>query len=146
GQDLYYRPETPFVAGFIGEANRWRGRVERVEGDALILRTESGLEMRGAAHGRELGAGDRAEVFVRPEAIRIAGDAAALENFDNVLDGTVGSILFNGAASRVLVTDDAGEEIEVTLPQSGEFANLKRGDRVHVGWSGAQGNAFPVTV
>ncbi len=145
GQDLYYRPETPFVAGFIGEANRWRGRVERTEGDELRLRTESGLEMRGAAHGRALQAGDRVEVFVRPESIRIAGDAAALAGFDNVLEGAVSNILFNGAASRALVTDDAGEEIEVTLPQSGEFSDLKRGDRVHVGWSGAQGNAFAVT-
>ena len=142
GQELYYRPETPFVAGFIGEANRWQGRVERAEGDELQLRTESGLSMRAAAHGRALTAGDRAQVFVRPESIRIAGDAQALAGFDNVLDGAVSSILFNGAGSRVMVRGETGEEIEVTLPQSGEFASLRRGDRVHVGWSGAQGNAF----
>ncbi|WP_425100216.1 ABC transporter ATP-binding protein [Tropicibacter sp. S64] len=142
GQDLYYRPETPFVAGFIGEANKWQGVVERVEGDRLSLRTDSGLTMTGAARG--LTPGDRAQVFVRPESIRIAGDASQLSAFDNLLEGAVSEILFNGAASRVQVTDDAGEVIEVTLPQSGEYATLKRGDRVHVGWSGAQGNAFAV--
>src|SRR6056297_3695994 len=37
GQDLYYRPETPFVAGFIGESNRWNGRIERAESGTLQL-------------------------------------------------------------------------------------------------------------
>lgn len=25
GRDLYYRPDTAFVAGFVGDSNRWRG-------------------------------------------------------------------------------------------------------------------------
>ena len=145
GQDLYYRPDTAFVAGFIGEANRWRGRIERVEGGAMEMRTESGMLMRGATHGRALAAGDAAEIFVRPEAIRVAKDAGELDRFDNRIAGTVTSLLFNGAASRILMRDAGGdEEIEVTLPQSGEYAGLKRGDRVHIGWSGDQGNCFPV--
>ena len=55
----------------------------------------------------------------------------------------VTSTLFDGAASRVILQDDAGgEEIEVSLPQSGEFAGLGRGAEVHIGWSGEQGNCF----
>ena len=140
GQDLYYRPQTPFVAGFIGESNRWKGRIERVEGGALEMRTESGLAMR--AMGSGLAQGDAAEIFVRPEAIRLAGSAEALASFDNRLQGTVTSILFNGAASRLLVQDRVGETLEVTLPQSGEFAALKRGDTVHIGWGAAQATCF----
>ncbi|WP_370313122.1 ABC transporter ATP-binding protein [Sagittula sp.] len=140
GQDLYYRPGTPFVAGFIGESNRWKGRIERTEGDTIQLRTESGLAMR--ATGAALSEGAMAEIFVRPESIRLAGSAEALSSFDNRLKGTVTSILFNGAASRVLVEDDAGETLEVTLPQSGEFAALKRGDTVHIGWGAGQAICF----
>lgn len=143
GQDLYYRPDTAFVAGFIGEANRWRGKIERVQGDALEMRTETGMLMRGATHGRDLKPNDSAEIFVRPEAIRLACDASELEQFDNRMTGEITSLLFNGAASRILVRDSAAnEEIEVNLPQSGEFATLARGDTVHIGWSGAQGNCF----
>ena len=71
GQELYYRPETPFVAGFVGESNRWRGKVERIEGAALELRTESGMTdaRRHAWPGACRGAA--AEIFVRPEAIRV---------------------------------------------------------------------------
>jgi spermidine/putrescine transport system ATP-binding protein len=142
-QELYFRPETAFVAGFVGDTNRWQGRVERVEGDALELRSENGILMRGAPHGRALQAGDRAEIYVRPEAIRVAHDASGIEGFDNRMQGRVTALLFNGAASRVLVRPDTGgEEIEVALPQSGEFATLSRGDALHIGWSGAQGNCF----
>ncbi|WP_167644822.1 ABC transporter ATP-binding protein [Mameliella alba] len=144
GQDLYYRPDTPFVAGFIGESNRWKGRIDRVEGEALQMRTDSGLAMRATAAG-PLAAGDTAEIFVRPESIRLAASAEALSGFDNQLQGKVTSILFNGAASRVLVQDDAGETLEVTLPQSGEFAALKRGDAVHIGWGAAQATCFKGT-
>jgi len=145
GQELYYRPDTAFVAGFIGEANRWRGKIERVNGDQVEIRTETGMTMHGATHGRALAVGDAAEIFVRPEAIRVARNASELDDFDNRIDGTVTSLLFNGAASRILVRDAAAsEEIEVNLPQSGEYATLARGDRVHIGWSGDQGNCFPV--
>ncbi|MFG6585081.1 ABC transporter ATP-binding protein [Sulfitobacter sp. 1A12779] len=142
GQDLYYRPETPFVAGFIGESNRWKGRIERVEGDTLQLRTDSGLAMRATGAGLVQGA--KAEIFVRPESIRLAASADALSGFDNQLKGTVTSLLFNGAASRVLVQDDVGETLEVTLPQSGEFSSLKRGDVVHIGWGAGQATCFGV--
>ena len=142
-QELYYRPETAFVAGFVGDTNRWPGTVERVAGDALELRTENGILMRGAPHGRALRAGDRAEIYVRPEAIRVAHDAAGVEGFDNRMQGTVTTLLFNGAASRVLLRPaTGGEEIEVALPQSGEFADTQKGDALHIGWAGAQGNCF----
>ena len=72
GQELYYRPDTAFVAGFIGESNRWRGKIERIEGGEMEMRTETGMLMRGATHGRALSAGDSADIFVRPEAIRVA--------------------------------------------------------------------------
>ncbi len=145
-RDLYYRPETAFVAGFVGDSNRWPGRVERVEGETLALRTDDGMLMLGATHGRALSVGDRVQMFVRPEAIRVARDAAELARFDNRIEGIVSSLLFNGAASRILVRHAAGGgEIEVALPQSGEFADLGEGDRIVVGWSGAQGNCFPAT-
>ncbi|MBZ0129796.1 MAG: ABC transporter ATP-binding protein [Rhodobacteraceae bacterium] len=142
--ELYYRPATSFVAGFVGDNNRWRGTLTRAEGDELQLTTDAGLVMTGAQHGRGLRPGDKAEIFVRPEAIRIARAAADIKGFDNRLSGKVTSTLFNGAASRVLLRPDGShDEIQVALPQSGEFADLGRGDDVHVGWNAAQANVFP---
>jgi len=35
-----------------------------------------------------------------------------------------------------------GETLEVTLPQSGEFSSLQRGDAVHIGWGAGQATCF----
>ncbi|MAZ18083.1 MAG: spermidine/putrescine ABC transporter ATP-binding protein [Ahrensia sp.] len=142
-RDLYYRPETPFVAGFVGDSNRWSGRIERSDGGVLELRTEIGLLIRGTAQGRALGGGQSADIFVRPEAIRLSRKETELTSLDNHLKGHVTSLLFNAAASRVLVRDEGSAgEIEVALPQSGEFDDLAKGDVVHIGWSGEQANCF----
>ncbi|MEY8830909.1 ABC transporter ATP-binding protein [Sedimentitalea sp. XS_ASV28] len=141
-RDLYYRPKTAFVAGFVGDSNRWRGTVERADGNRIVLRTADGMLIAGATQGAPLATGSAAEIFLRPEAVRVAQDAADLAHFDNRLSGQVSSLLFNGAASRVLVRGESGQEIEVTLPQSGEFADLTKGAPVHIGWSGDQTACF----
>jgi spermidine/putrescine transport system ATP-binding protein len=141
-RDLYYRPQTAFVAGFVGDSNRWTGTVEQTDGADVALRTAEGLLIRSRSDAQVLKPGDRAEIFLRPEAIRVAQDAADLAQFDNHVSGVVSSLLFNGAASRILVRDEVGEEIEVTLPQSGEFATLTKGAPVQIGWSGDQTACF----
>lgn len=146
GRDLYYRPDTAFVAGFVGDSNRWHGKVTRADGGGLQVTTPGGLVMTGAGHGRGLSVGQSAEIFVRPEAIRISRTGDDLSGFENRMTGTVASLLFNGAASRVrLSPEGGGDEVEVALPQSGEFADLRRGDRLHFGWAGDQANTFAVT-
>ncbi|MBR9651301.1 ABC transporter ATP-binding protein [Thalassovita aquimarina] len=142
GQELYYRPQSAFVAGFVGDSNRWRGKVTRAKAGQLQIITEAGLTMTGNNHRRDLSVGDAADIYVRPEAIRISRSADDLAQFENKMSGTVASLLFNGAASRLILKTESGEEIEVTLPQSGEFAGVGRGDTLHFGWSGEQANSF----
>jgi len=135
---LYENPATAFVAGFVGEANRWRGRVDGVEAGAARVRLPDGTAL--VAEG-EFALGEEVEVFVRPEAVRLARDPALLGDLPNRMTGQVESLLFNGAASRVLVRVRSGE-VDVALPQSGEFADLARGEKLHLGWSRAR--CFPV--
>ena len=138
-QDLYYRPASAFVAGFVGEANRWAGTVTGLDGGTARVRTQDGLEI--VASGQGLREGQPVEIFVRPEAITIAREPIAGEA--NRLAATVTAVLFNGAASRVLVRDESsGAELDVGLPQSSAFAALAKGDRVHLGWSSDQAHCF----
>ncbi|MBO9477290.1 ABC transporter ATP-binding protein [Shimia sp. R11_0] len=142
-QELYYQPETAFVAGFVGDSNRWSGTVLKKNGANLLVQTSNGLSLRGTVKGNSLQEGQRIDAFVRPEAIRIAYKAEELSGFDNQVSGIVSSILFNGAASRVLVKDQKGlQEIAVNLPQSGEFASLAKGAEVHIAWSSDQATCF----
>ena len=141
-QELYGNPETPFVAGFVGEANRWSGTVDRVaNGDCEVV-TDSGLRIKGTTQ-RPVSVNGRADVFVRPEAIRIAVQEADLPASHNRITGAVSNVLFNGANSRVLVKDShSGGEIDVALPQSGEFSGLETGTQIHIGWDAAKSLCF----
>ncbi len=140
-QELYYRPQTAFVAGFVGDSNRWQGSVRTVSGDRVSVVTEDGIELVGGGSG--ISVGDRVTVFVRPEAIALARDADGLASMANRMDGTVASVLFNGAASRVLIqAGPAGAEIDVALPQTGEFHDLAIGQPISFGWSDAQTTCF----
>ena len=140
-KDLYYAPDTAFVAGFVGEANRIAATVEDAGAGHLSLRTETGQPLRGVAVGPGLKRGDRAEVFVRPEAVRLSRDA--VEGMGNSGTGTVQNVLFNGANSQVLLRDaQSGSEITVALPQTGEFRDLQKGDTLHFRWDPEQTRVY----
>ncbi|GAB5460551.1 ABC transporter ATP-binding protein [Hoeflea sp. EC-HK425] len=145
-QELYHNPSAAFVAGFVGDTNRWAGKVIRVEGNTVEVETEAGLAMRGSVRGAGApGIGDRVNAFVRPEFItaeKAGGSAAQSGNGQNVIEGKVDSILFNGANSRVLVRDRAGELIEADVVLTGGAQDLKPKDDVTLSWSPEQTMSF----
>jgi len=146
-QELYYDPKTAFVAGFVGDSNRWRGRVEAANNRGVRAVTEHGLPLIAApAQDGTLAAGSGVEIFVRPESVILARDEARIESVENRLSGSVQSLLFNGANSYILVRDArTGGEVMVALPQTGEFADLNEGETVHFGWGREQAKCFPTT-
>ena len=144
-QDLYYDPRTAFVAGFVGQANRWQGTVESIDGDQIRAAGPRGEETVATAIG-QLGLGAQVETFVRPEAIVLARTPGELASFDNHLTGVVESVLFDGGNSSVLVRDGRTErEITVALPPAGELADLAPGETVHLGWRADQARCFAAT-
>ena len=91
--ELYERPRTAFVAGFLGKSNLLDGTVE-----AGGVRLRDGTLVRVDAGGRT---GDVA-VGVRPEKIKFGGEGA------NSLSGTVREVAYIGVASEVIVDTPAG--------------------------------------
>ncbi len=144
--ELYRHPKTAFVAGFVGEANRWRGRIATKQGRYLLVDTELGFSLRALADD-EMQPGQTVDVFVRPEGMLVArGDAAgsaADGDTMNRAEGRIAGVLFNGANSRVLVAI-AGSATQVTaaLPQAGPFADLTEGESVSMTWPAAQTQCF----
>ncbi len=144
-QELYYAPKTAFVAGFVGDSNRWSGRVVEVENGRLTVATGEGVRIFGQAAG-SYALGDDVDIFVRPEAVALSRDGAGFEAMANRMTGEVASVLFNGAASRVLIRLTAGGgEIDVALPQTGEFNDLQAGQEINLGWSDCQTKCFDAT-
>jgi spermidine/putrescine transport system ATP-binding protein len=94
-QELYERPETAYVAAFLGASNLLPGRVETAD----TIRLEDGTAVRAQVNGREgpVAAG------VRPEKITIGAGGGA-----NELAGTVSETAYIGVATQVVVRTSAG--------------------------------------
>jgi ABC-type Fe3+/spermidine/putrescine transport system ATPase subunit len=72
---LYYRPQTDFVAKFIGKINSLPAVVQPGDGDALVLNLfNHAYAVSGC--GREVVAGEQVRVFIRPELVELTGDPA----------------------------------------------------------------------
>ena len=136
-QELYGDPRTPFVAGFVGDTNRWEGEVAELDGETVVVRTDDNLVFRAR---RKAGASKGpATLFLRPEAMLIEpAEASGLNTFPV----TVKAILFDGANSRLLTATPSGNELLVALPQNRAFDHIRPGADITLGWHPHSGIAF----
>jgi spermidine/putrescine transport system ATP-binding protein len=94
-QELYERPATAFVAGFLGVSNLLSGVVEGPD----AVRLDEGTLVRASVNGRS----GRVAAGVRPEKITIGQGGGA-----NELPGTVSESAYIGVATQVVVSTAAG--------------------------------------
>ena len=142
-QSLYYAPQTPFVAGFVGATNAISGRAQQVNGTEVTLTSSAGLTLSAKTMG-QLRAGDEVQAFVRPEAVRLARDELGLGSAGQPsYRGQVESLLFDGANSAVLVRETASRtEFRIALPQTGQLADIAVGESVHFSFDPQRAVAF----
>jgi spermidine/putrescine transport system ATP-binding protein len=142
-QDLYYRPQTPFVAGFVGANNRIVGRVTAADAETVEIGTADGWAIRAQPKGK-LAVGDAVEGFVRPEIASLGRIAADLPSGQPMHQGRVESLLFDGANSAVLLNEErTRREFRIALPQTGRFSDLKPAERVWFSFDPARAVCFP---
>ena len=142
-QDLYYRPRTPFVAGFVGANNRIVGRVTQVSGTAVELTTKDGWAVRAIAEGN-VKTGDAVEGFVRPEVASLARTDTELPPGQPVHRGDVESLLFDGANSAVLLKEErTRREFRIALPQTGRFSDLRPQEKILFSFDPERAVCFP---
>jgi spermidine/putrescine transport system ATP-binding protein len=142
-QDLYYRPQTPFVAAFVGANNRIAGRITSIDHDAVETTTADGWALRARKHGA-LALGDAAETFIRPEVASLGRSAAELPPGQPSHTGEVESLLFDGANSAVLLKESrTRREFRIALPQTGQFSDLRPRERVLFCFDPQRAISFP---
>ena len=142
-QQLYYEPQTPFVAGFVGANNRITGRATEVNGGTVTVTGLDGLVIPARTIGR-VTRGDAVEAFVRPEVARLARSAEVLRAAGlPTFSARVDSLLFDGANSAVLLREaKSNTEFRIALPQTGEFADLTVGETVAFGFDAERAVCF----
>ncbi|HTC86242.1 MAG TPA: ABC transporter ATP-binding protein [Candidatus Acidoferrum sp.] len=119
--DVYERPATAFVAGFVGTSNLLRGDVART-----IV-------------GRE------GTFTVRPEKIHLSDPGAPVGDDETSADGKIRNVVYLGSDTRYIVALDAGSELVVTqqnLATSSMEALAQHGKAVRLIWK--RQHNFPV--
>jgi spermidine/putrescine transport system ATP-binding protein len=105
--------------------------VKGLDGGIVEVETADGWSLQAKKSG-SLSVGGPVEAFVRPEAVTLERDLSQLPANQAHYPGTVQALLFDGANSAVLIREDLTRfEFRAALPQTGRFADLKVGERVH---------------
>jgi spermidine/putrescine transport system ATP-binding protein len=136
-EDVYERPRTTFVAGFIGVSNLMPGHVVSANGDGTRLRLDSGVEV-PARDADGLGAGERCYAVVRPEKLRIDRVEQPNAGTSPNVEGVVESTLYLGTATQFVVRLPDGVAMTVLVPNADEAerqALPAAGVRVRLSWS-----------
>src|SRR5215470_2200053 len=114
--DIYNRPTTPFVAGFVGASNVIRGTVR--QGDLYF----GGSAVAGADH---MAAGTDAQAYIRPHDVLLTQSPA-----DRSFPVTVERRTNLGWLSKLQLRLDDGQAIFAELPNE-ELNGIEEGDNVH---------------
>jgi spermidine/putrescine transport system ATP-binding protein len=128
-EDLYDRPATSFVADFIGTTNLLAGTVEALDGDAAVIKLDSGDRCVTSADGRQ--AGQAIQLSVRPESISIATSNGA--NGASHIGATVEQVAYLGASVQYQVRTSGGLGLAVLAGRVG--ARFESGDSVVLAWA-----------
>ena len=119
--EVYERPATAFVAGFVGTSNLLRGAVA----EAIVGRSGT--------------------FTVRPEKIRLGAPSDPVDDDETSALGTIRSVVYLGPDTRFVVALDAGSDLVVTqqnLATSSTEALALQGSAVRLTWK--RQHNFPV--
>jgi spermidine/putrescine transport system ATP-binding protein len=128
-EQVYDRPATTFVAGFIGVSNLMPGQVTKA-GDPGEVELDAGVSVHASVNGFR--AGERCHAVVRPEKLQIhlAEDRPDAE-LPNV-EGMVESSLYLGTATQIVV------RLPDNVPMTVLVANIDEDERQRLPGGGAK--------
>jgi spermidine/putrescine transport system ATP-binding protein len=114
--DIYERPASVFVAGFIGQANLWPA--------------PWGTALAATVAGRAVPDGP-ATLMVRPERVRVSesGDPA------HPVPATVVDLAFQGPVVRLALAAGDRSPVVAHVGPDQQLPLLRPGDPVHIGWA-----------
>jgi spermidine/putrescine transport system ATP-binding protein len=130
-ENVYERPATTFVAGFIGVSNLMPGTVTSATGGRGMIRLDTGLEVESMVDG--LATGERCHAVVRPEKLRISPAASSAARPVAAgsdegsrpgglpgVDGVVQSSVYLGTSTQIIVALPGDVSMTVLVPNASE--------------------------
>lgn len=110
-EEIFYAPETRFVAEFVGTENIFECRIKS-RGEKTILTTSHGIEIEASALVHK----SKIVLCIRPEEIMVIREDAQ-RSYPNVLRGRIEKIHPRGKALLRLRVSAGGEKLVVDLPR-----------------------------
>lgn len=128
--DIYSRPESLFVAGFIGSANLLPATVAASDGSGTRVDIVGGGQVvvpsGNSASTASLATGARVTVVLRPEHVRIAADGP--------LRATVTDSVYQGSSARIVGRMPNGTEVSVVVGLEPGARTPVPGETVALDW------------
>ena len=123
--EIYERPQTPFVADFIGDTNLFSGRVEALDATSQLIVTQTGLKIEAypspptqTTPNSDIQVGDAVVVSVRPEKISI--NPYPVGGAVNCFEGRIINTMYLGTHLQYIVQLLSGEQLTVQQSKTSE--------------------------
>ena len=132
-REIYERPQTPFVADFVGVLNAMEIRVDEVRDLTALMRVSGGERVEvpvptGATTGQWLTAA------VRPERVRVQSAAAADNGTGSRLGGEIALIVYLGTLTQFHVDTSLGTRLIAHRLSDEAAGDVREGEKVVLTW------------
>ncbi len=131
--EVYERPNSRWVAGFVGDVNLIEGRLVEADASGAVVECAGG-ERLCLAQKVDAPSGATLWLAVRPEQIKLTNEAAP--SSENAFAGAVTEIAYLGDTSVFKVKLDNSLVLRATAANRTRAAGqpIQRGDRVRLSW------------
>lgn len=129
--DLYEKPETAFVASFIGENNRLMGKIIDLKGDSCQVQVGGSQINAVVAKAASVTRGDQTTLSIRPERVvldPLPGDC------ENRLPATIQELIYHGDHLRLRLSVAGQDDFIVKVVNGVGHVKPKPGSVVTLGW------------
>ena len=130
-QDIYRRPASVFVSGFIGQTNLLRGRIVAQDGGNSTVDV-GGLHL-SAPTSPGMSTGDAVVLMLRPEVLRLRSPGTANPPGQGI-EGRLNDRVYLGHCVRITIAGPGGTPLSADLRED-EAEGLQHGDTVALGWA-----------
>ena len=131
-REIYERPQSAFVADFIGSLNALELRVDEIVGGYAVMRLGDGDRIVVAVDGN-VRTGDSFRVAVRPEHVRVGQPGSVTPDGGSRLEGTISELVYLGMYTQLHVATAAGPVVSHRVA-SEVLAPFESGSRVVLSW------------
>ena len=132
-EDVYDRPNSEFVAGFLGASNLLSGEVKERSDETVSVVVPGGSVVRVPAD--RVPEGTAVRIGVRPEKLHIEAVSAPLpDNGWNAVEGDLRDVTYIGVSHQFTVDGPAGARIAVYEQNRGTTDIPHPGERVRIRW------------